>query len=194
MRALRRQTLFLHLTAGAPAGKPAACRRIRLPDGCGAVALSDRRTVLRSKLRIANESAAQCRCGHRTAVRATPHANAGWIGRSKIRLSKEPPARRRFRTPLRRNETGRRGRAGERTSLCASRQTPRHGRPRPKIRGRLCRRGARRFVPDGNVFPLCAVFVRGRMRRETERALLPRKGRPAQQCFMESCGDNDVYR
>lgn len=35
MRALRRQTLFLHLTAGAPAGKPAACRRIRLPDGCG---------------------------------------------------------------------------------------------------------------------------------------------------------------
>jgi len=106
VRALRRQTLFLHLTAGAPAGKPAACRRIRLPDGCGAVALSDRRTVLRSKLRIANESAAQCRCGHRTAVRATPHANAGWIGRSKIRLSKEPPARRRFRTPLRRNETG----------------------------------------------------------------------------------------
>ena len=41
MRALRRQTLFLHLTAGAPAGKPAACRRIRLPEYCGAVALSD---------------------------------------------------------------------------------------------------------------------------------------------------------
>ena len=88
MRALRRQTLFLHLTAGAPAGKPAACRLIRLPDGCGAVALSDRRTVLRSKLRIANESAAQCRCERRTAVRATPYVNAGWIGRSKIRLSK----------------------------------------------------------------------------------------------------------
>lgn len=64
------------------------------------------RTVLRSKIRIANEAAAQCRCGHRTAVRATPHANAGWIGRSKIRLSKEPPARRRFRAPLRWNETG----------------------------------------------------------------------------------------
>lgn len=41
MRALRRQTLFLHLTAGAPAGKPAACRLICSPDGCGAVALSD---------------------------------------------------------------------------------------------------------------------------------------------------------
>lgn len=72
-----------------------------------------RRTVLRSKLRIANEAAAQRRCGHRTAVRAAPHANAGWIGRSKIRLSKEPPARRRFRTPLRRNETaGAAGRGG----------------------------------------------------------------------------------
>ena len=140
-----------------------------------------RRTVLRSKLRIANEAAAQRRCGHRTAVRAAPHANAGWIGRSKIRLSKELPARRRFRTPLRRNETaGAAGRGGERTSPCATRQTPRRGRPRPKIRGRLCRRGARRFVPDGNVFPLCAAFVRGRMRRETERALLPRKSRPAQ--------------
>lgn len=41
MRALRRQTLFLHLTAGAPAGKPAACRLIRSPEYCGAVALSD---------------------------------------------------------------------------------------------------------------------------------------------------------
>ena len=181
MRALRRQTLFLHLTAGAPAGKPAACRLICSPEYCGAVSLSDRRTVLRSELRIANESAARCRCERRTAVRAAPHANAGWIGRSKIRLSKELPARRRFRTPLRRNETaGAAGRGGERTSPCATRQTPRRGRPRPKIRGRLCRRGARRFVPDGNVFPLCAAFVRGRMRRETERALLPRKSRPAQ--------------
>lgn len=41
MRALRRQTLFLHLTAGAPAGKPAACRLICSPEYCGAVALSD---------------------------------------------------------------------------------------------------------------------------------------------------------
>ena len=113
MRALRRQTLFLHLTAGAPAGKPAACRLICSPEYCGAVALSDRRTVLRSELRIANESAARCRCERRTAVRAAPHANAGWIGRSKIRLSKELPARRRFRTPLRRNETaGAAGRGG----------------------------------------------------------------------------------
>lgn len=64
-----------------------------------------RRTVLRSKFRIANEAAARCRCGHRTAVRAAPHANAGWIGQSKIRLSKNAGA-----TPLsdvlRRDETG----------------------------------------------------------------------------------------
>lgn len=180
MRALRRQTLFLHLTAGAPAGKPAACRLICSPEYCGAVALSDagRSCEANSELQMKRRRNAAADTGRlcgRRRMRTPDGLDEAKSASQKNRRrdaafgrlcgGMRPPAR-----------PG----GGERTSPCATRQTPRRGRPRPKIRGRLCRRGARRFVPDGNVFPLCAAFVRGRMRRETERALLPRKSRPAQ--------------
>ena len=97
MRALRRQTLFLHLTANAPAGKPAACRRIRSPEYFGAVALSDagRSCEANSELQMKRRRDAAADTGRlcgRRRMRTPDGLDKAKSG------SQKTPARRRFRT------------------------------------------------------------------------------------------------